>query len=100
MDVPLALKYWAQVAYHQIYFDGNAVILCVHYLRALDESDEQVVTYLSGMRQMARERSLRALDIGDALWQDVDTPEALAHAEIMFDGHFRHEPITESLTCV
>lgn len=53
-----------------------------------------------GMRQMARERSLRALDIGDALWQDVDTPEALAHAEIMFDGHFPHEPIAESVTCV
>src|SRR5271170_6440155 len=34
-----------------------------------------------GMRQLASERRLRALEIGDAQWQDVDTPEALAYAE-------------------
>ena len=34
-----------------------------------------------GMRQLAAERRLRALEIGEAHWQDVDTPEALAHAE-------------------
>src|SRR5229473_3334467 len=33
-----------------------------------------------GMRQLARERRLRALEIGAADWQDLDTPEALAHA--------------------
>ncbi len=42
-----------------------------------------------GMRQLARERSLRALEIGDACWHDVDTPEALAHAESVFDGRFQ-----------
>jgi len=42
-----------------------------------------------GMRQLARERSLRALEIGEAPWHDVDTPEALAHAESVFDGRFR-----------
>ena len=40
-----------------------------------------------GMRQLARERRLRALDIGDASWQDLDTPEALAHAESTFDQY-------------
>ena len=37
-----------------------------------------------GMRQLAQERNLRALEIGEAHWQDVDTPEALAHAETHF----------------
>ena len=42
-----------------------------------------------GMRQLARERSLRAVEIGGARWHDVDTPEALAHAENVFDGRFQ-----------
>jgi choline kinase len=50
-----------------------------------------------GMGQLARERNLRAFEIGDAHWQDVDTPEALSHAESIFGGHFGHQPIGESL---
>jgi len=38
-----------------------------------------------GMRQLARARRLRALEIGAAQWQDVDTPEALEYAEHIFD---------------
>lgn len=30
-----------------------------------------------GMRVLAAKRKFRAFDIGDAIWQDVDTPEAL-----------------------
>jgi choline kinase len=37
-----------------------------------------------GMRQMARHRKLRAFDIGDAMWQDVDTPDALGYAQHVF----------------
>lgn len=37
-----------------------------------------------GMRLMAQDGKLRGFDIGDASWQDVDTPEALAHAELIF----------------
>jgi len=33
-----------------------------------------------GMRRLARKGLLRGLEIGDAQWHDVDTPEALAHA--------------------
>ena len=40
-----------------------------------------------GMRQLAQERCLRAVDIGEAGWQDLDTPEALAHAESTFGSH-------------
>jgi 1L-myo-inositol 1-phosphate cytidylyltransferase len=50
-----------------------------------------------GMRQLARERNLRALEIGEAQWQDVDTPQALAHAEMVFDGQFPPEAIADRL---
>jgi choline kinase len=38
-----------------------------------------------GMRRLAAQRRFRAFDIGDADWQDLDTPEALAHAEHLFE---------------
>jgi choline kinase len=53
-----------------------------------------------GMRQLAQERNLRAFEIGEANWQDVDTPEALAHANNIYDGFFGHEPIGERLANV
>jgi choline kinase len=34
-----------------------------------------------GVRAMAADAKVRAIDIGDAWWQDVDTPEMLAQAE-------------------
>jgi choline kinase len=34
-----------------------------------------------GMRLMAAEGKIRGFDIGDAHWQDVDTPAALDHAQ-------------------
>jgi choline kinase len=37
-----------------------------------------------GMRLMAQQRKLRAFDIGEAMWQDVDTPDALAFADSLF----------------
>jgi choline kinase len=37
-----------------------------------------------GMRRLAAQRCFRAFEIGDADWQDLDTPEALAHAEHVF----------------
>jgi choline kinase len=52
-----------------------------------------------GMLMLARERKLRALEIGDAHWQDLDTPEALAHAESEFDLDLFPEPVGEGLAC-
>jgi 1L-myo-inositol 1-phosphate cytidylyltransferase len=37
-----------------------------------------------GMRVLAAKRKFRAFDIGEALWQDVDTPEALAFGSTTF----------------
>src|ERR1700723_1800283 len=48
-----------------------------------------------GMRQLGRRQKLRAFDIGDAHWQDIDTPEALAYAENIFDMDFCGNPVAE-----
>ena len=53
-----------------------------------------------GMRMLGREGRLRAFDIEDAAWQDVDTPEALAYAESIFDQQFCRTPSAESYTNV
>jgi choline kinase len=34
-----------------------------------------------GVRMMAADNKVRAIDIGTAWWQDVDTPQMLQHAE-------------------
>jgi 1L-myo-inositol 1-phosphate cytidylyltransferase len=50
-----------------------------------------------GMRGLIRDRRLRALEIGQGQWQDLDTPEALAHAEGVFARYSYHEPALESV---
>lgn len=42
-----------------------------------------------GVRLMAKEGNAFAVDIGNAWWQDVDTPEMLARAEIDIAGLFQ-----------
>lgn len=51
-----------------------------------------------GMRMLGRDGNLRAFDIGDATWQDVDTPEALAYAESIFDQRFCRVIAEETLS--
>jgi choline kinase len=53
-----------------------------------------------GMRALGRKGRLRAFDIEDAVWQDVDTPEALAYAESIFEEQFCRTPYAESYTNV
>jgi 1L-myo-inositol 1-phosphate cytidylyltransferase len=40
-----------------------------------------------GMQYLASNRKLRAYDIGDAVWQDIDTPEMLDFAEAHLSGY-------------
>ena len=40
-----------------------------------------------GMQYLASNRKLRAYDIGDAVWQDIDTPEMLDFAEANLSGY-------------
>ena len=53
-----------------------------------------------GMRMLGGEGRLRAFDIEDAVWQDVDTPEALAYAESIFDRWFCRTASAERYTNV
>ena len=46
-----------------------------------------------GMRQLCRDRKLKAFDVGDGHWQDVDTPEAFAYTESIFERDFSDSPI-------
>ena len=50
-----------------------------------------------GMRQLCRERKLKAFDVGDARWEDVDTPEAFAYTESIFERDFAESPILQRL---
>lgn len=49
-----------------------------------------------GMQYMASNRKLRAYDIGDAVWQDIDTPEMLDFAEFQLSQRSSHvQPLEE-----
>lgn len=50
------------------------------------------VLLADGVRELARRGKMKYLDIGDARWQDVDTPETLAVAEQLIDE--RRAPVT------
>jgi choline kinase len=49
----------------------------------------------AGMRELGLERKLKAFDIGDGHWQDVDTPEAFAYTESIFERDFCESPILQ-----
>jgi choline kinase len=52
------------------------------YLKqAQSVSDASDCSLADGVRLMARDGKVRAIDIGDGWWQDVDTPQMLQHAE-------------------
>ena len=40
-----------------------------------------IAAWLTAVQLMAGDKNVRAIDIGDAWWQDVDTPQMLKHAE-------------------
>ena len=61
----------------------TGIFLCpkimFEYLRRVLKEDD--CSLADGVRLMAKERNALAVDIGDAWWQDVDTPAMLARAE-------------------
>lgn len=52
------------------------------WLRAMIDAGKCSLS--DGIRLMSGRRKVRAFDIGNGMWQDADTPEALAHAGVMF----------------
>ena len=61
---------------------------------------EENCSLSDGMRILGRDGKLRAFDIGQAAWQDVDTPQALAYAESIFDQRFYEMPSEEGFVSV
>jgi choline kinase len=61
----------------------TGIFLCPNdlfgYLRRAQRNGD--CSLADGVRLMASDGKVRAIDIGAAWWQDVDTPEMLAHAE-------------------
>lgn len=54
--------------------------------RAKARSGGNDCSLAEGVRAMAGDGKVRAIDIGDAWWQDIDTPEMLAAAEKVLRG--------------
>jgi len=53
-----------------------------------------------GMQHMASKRRLRAYDIEDAMWQDIDTPEMLDFAQVQLSPHYSNLPRVEEVASV
>jgi len=49
--------------------------------RAKSGNHQSDCSLADGVRLMARDNKVRAIDIGESWWQDVDTPQMLQHAE-------------------
>lgn len=70
-------------------FDTGMFLCSPELFEVLESAKKEGNCSLSdGMRVLGREGKLRAFDIGDAAWQDIDTPGALAYAESIFDQQF------------
>jgi 1L-myo-inositol 1-phosphate cytidylyltransferase len=57
--------------------------------RAKSGGSESDCSLADGVRLMAGDDRVRAIDIGDAWWQDVDTPEMLQYAERQMSKHMQ-----------
>ena len=57
--------------------------------RAKSRSRGKDCSLADGVRLMAAGNKVEAVDIGDAWWEDVDTPEMLEHAKKMLRGLMR-----------
>jgi hypothetical protein len=49
--------------------------------RAKSDNSKNDCSLADAVRLMAGDEKVRAIDIGDSWWQDVDTPVMLQHAE-------------------
>jgi len=75
-------------------FDTGMFLCSPELFEVLESAKKDGDCSLSdGMRVLGRSGRLRAFDIGDASWQDVDTPQALAYTDSIFDSLFAHSNI-------
>ncbi len=89
-----------QISHYDAFDTG--MFLCSPQLFGILESAKKNgnCSLSDGMRKLAQAGKFLAFDIGDAAWQDVDTPEALAYAEMVFDQYFRPTALTEEFANV
>ena len=66
---------------------SDALVACLGEVR--DKTGNASLT--EGMRVLLARQKFRALDVGDAWWQDVDTPGALAHGAKLLRAHIGAE---------
>lgn len=74
------------------------------HLRAAAAKQNGDCSLSDGVRLMAAAQKVRAVDIGDAWWQDVDTPEMLQRADemsarLLLDGGRGRRGAEESVAC-
>ena len=75
--------------------DTGVFVCTAGLMRALERVLEETgdASLSQGVGALASEGLMTVLDVGDAFWQDVDTPEMLAHAESCLRARDRHTPV-------
>jgi choline kinase len=63
-----------------------------YFERAKSRSSRNDCSLADGVRLMAGNDKVRAIDIGDGWWQDVDTPSMLRHAERKMSASYELNP--------
>jgi 1L-myo-inositol 1-phosphate cytidylyltransferase len=63
-----------------------------YFERARSRSGRNDCSLADGVRLMAPNDKVRAIDIGDGWWQDVDTPSMLRHAERKMSAGYELKP--------
>jgi 1L-myo-inositol 1-phosphate cytidylyltransferase len=63
-----------------------------YFERAKSRSGRNDCSLADGVRLMAGNDKVRAIDIGDGWWQDVDTPSMLRHAERKMSAGYELNP--------
>jgi choline kinase len=63
-----------------------------YFERAKSRSGTNDCSLADGVRLMAGNDKVRAIDIGDGWWQDVDTPSMLRHAERKMSAGYELNP--------
>jgi choline kinase len=63
-----------------------------YFERAKSRDGRNDCSLADGVRLMAGNDRVRAIDIGDGWWQDVDTPSMLRHAERKMSANYELNP--------
>jgi choline kinase len=63
-----------------------------YFERVKSRSGTNDCSLADGVRLMAGDDKVRAIDIGDGWWQDVDTPSMLRHAERKMSAGYELNP--------